>query len=183
MDNKFRLILCEVTQKLNEQAILYGIGASTMLKLRGIDISVHDIDIMVREDQFLLAYTCLMTFCVELEVEPSNIYKTKHFKRLSYNGIDIDLMSGISIVHDLGIFSFAFDKAEQWIKINNTSVPICFIEDWFIFYHLMPNRIKTINCIKSYFISHPINKPRLLELMELSVPKEIVQGLSMYIDN
>jgi hypothetical protein len=183
MDTQLKLVICEVTQTFSENSILYGIGASTMLKLRGIDISVHDIDIMVKEDQFILAYKCLMTFCDEQIVEPSSLFKTTHFKRFSYRGIDIDLMSGISIVHESGIFKYNFDMAEKCLVLENTLIPICYMEDWFVFYHLMPNRVNTINLIKSYFLSHPLNKSRLLKIIDLTLPNELRQALLMYTDN
>lgn len=183
MNRELKHVLLEVTQKFNELSIIYGVGASTMIKLRGIDISVHDIDIMVKEDQFILAYDCLMTFCDEKLVEPSNLFKTSYFKRLNYKGIDIDLMSGMGIVHESGIFKYNFDRAEKCLELENTLIPICFMEDWFVFYHLMPNRVHTINLIKFYFLSHPVNKSRLLKIIELSLPNELRQALLMYIDN
>jgi len=183
MNRELKHVLFEVTQKLNELSIVYGVGASTMLRLRGIDISVHDIDIMVKEDQFIIAYDCLKTFCDELIVEPSNLFKTSYFKRFNYKGIDIDLMSGMGIVYESGIFMYNFDRAEKCLEIDNTLIPICFMEDWLVFYHLMPNRVNTINLIKSFFLSHPINKPRLLKIIELSLSNEFRQALLMYIDN
>jgi hypothetical protein len=183
MNRELKHVLFEVTQKLNALSIIYGVGASTMLKLRGIDISIHDIDIMVKEDQFIHAYECLMSFCDEQAVEPSNLFKTTYFKRFIYEGIEIDLMSGMGIVHESGIFKYDFDKAEKCLEFENTLVPICFMEDWFVFYHLMPNRINTINLIKSYFLSYPINKSRLLRIIELSLPIELRQALLVYIDN
>ncbi|MDP3442052.1 MAG: hypothetical protein Q8T08_04250 [Ignavibacteria bacterium] len=183
MNTELKHVLFEVSQKLNNLSIIYGVGASTMLKLRGIDISVHDIDIMVKDNQFMLAYNCLMTFCDEQIVEPSSLFKTTHFKRFSYKGIDIDLMSGISIVHESGIFKYSFDMAEKCLELEKILVPICFMEDWFVFYHLMPNRVNTINLIKSYFLSHPVNKSRLLKIIDLSLPNELRQALLMYTDN
>jgi hypothetical protein len=183
MNRELKHVLFEVSQKFNDLPIIYGVGASTMLKLRGIDISVHDIDIMVKDDQYILAYECLKTFCDEQIVEPSNLFKTLHFKRFNYKGIDIDLMSGMGIVHESGIFKYNFDVAEKCFDLENISIPICFMEDWFVFYHLMLNRNNTINLIKSYFLSHPVNKSRLLKIIELSLPNELRQALLMYIDN
>lgn len=183
MNNSLMYVLFEVTQRFNELSIIYGIGASTMLKLRGIDISVHDIDIMIKEDQFMLAYYCLVSFCDEQVVEPSNLFKTQYFKRFTYKGIEIDLMSGMGIVHESGIFNYEFDLSDKCIEFEKTLVPICYLEDWFVFYHLMPNRFKTIGLIKSYFLSYPINKPRLLKIIELSLPNEVRQALLMFIDN
>jgi hypothetical protein len=174
--------LLEVAQELNHLSIIYGVGASTMLKIREIDIHVHDIDIMVKEDQFILAYKCLMSFCDELIVEPSSLFNTRYFKRFNFKGIDIDLMSGIGIVHESGIFKYNFDMAEKCIELENILVPICFMEDWFVFYHLMLNRVNTINLIKSYFLSHPVNKSRLLKIIELSLPNNLRQVLLMYTD-
>ncbi len=181
MESNFEIALMKISVNLNKLKIDWAVGASTMLMLREVNISAHDIDVMVGEEHFTIAHQCLSSFCEELYVEPSKNFKSRYFKRYIYNGIEIDLMSGMGIVHELGLFDYHFTKLDidDYVKLNNESIPLCFVEDWLVFYHLMPNRDKTIKLIEVYFKTHEFNRSRILKLLELLIPNEIRVALKI----
>lgn len=182
MNRNILTTIVKVSHEMNKESIRWAVGASMMLKLRGIDIEVHDIDLMVHEDDFELAHSCLLSFCEEIRVESSNLFKTRYFKRYSYMNTEIDLMSGMGIMHKTGLFNDRFETFEISVRYENVEIPLCYIEDWFVFYHLMPERTKTINRIDLYFSTHPINKARIIRILELNLPDSLRSELLALID-
>lgn len=177
MESAIENSLIKIAQVFNVNKINWAIGASTMLRLRGIEISVHDIDLMVSDNDFLLAHTLLSSFCVEQSVTESKLFKTLNFKRYTYNEIDIDLMAGFGIIHKEGLFDYHFKDYDGSTILNGVNIPLCYVEDWLVFYNLMPNRTNTIRLIDSYIVNHPLNRLRLDQLLELTLPQSVRNAL------
>lgn len=185
MDDKYFEVLFTLANKLNQSNITWAIGASMMLKLRDIDVNVHDIDIMVIQDDFERACKNINEISDEVSVDESSIFKTKQFKRFVCNGIEIDIMTGMGITHRLDIFDFRFTKndIEKTVNINTIKLPLCYIEDWYVFYQIMPNRMSTIQKIEHYFNEYNFDSTRFSTLLELSIPFYIHQIITKLIEN
>lgn len=185
MDHIHKNILIKIAKELNQSKVTWAIGASMMLKLRDFDMNVHDIDIMVNQDDFELACTCLNNLGNEIVVEESKLFKTKYFKRYNCDGIEIDIMSGMGIIHKSGFFDyqFKFEDIEKELIIDTINLPLCYVEDWYIFYHLMPNRYETIQKIHDYFNNHQFNTQRFKKLLNLEIPYPIQLLLTELIEN
>lgn len=178
-------VLFKMANILNQSNITWAIGASMMLKLSEVDLDVHDIDIMVYQDDFEQACSYLIEICDEIRVDESNLFRTKQFKRYVCDGIEIDIMSGMGIIHKLGFFEFQFKKKdiEKIICVDSIELPLCYIEDWYVFYHLMPNRYATLQKIERYFNENKFNPIRFSYLLDLSIPFHIRLLLTELIEN
>lgn len=184
MNKNISKVLVKLTNVLNQSNSLWSIGASMMLYLRGIEIDVHDIDIMVDQEDFNIVCDNLLKICEEIKVDVSSIFKTKYFRRFVCDSIEIDVMSGMGIYHKNGFFDYQFNKEaiEYAIHINSITLPLSYIEDWYVFYHLMGNRDETIRKIEQYFNKNSYQSHRFSCLLDLSIPNHLRQLLSDFIE-
>ncbi len=185
MDHNHQSVLIKIAKVLNQSNITWAVGASMMLKLRDFDMNVHDIDLMVDQNDFELACMKLNNLGNEISVEESKLFKTTCFKRYNCDGIEIDLMSGMGIVHKTGFFDYQFknEDIDKVILIDSISLPLCYIEDWYVFYHLMSNRYETIQKIHDYFNDNPFNTSRFIKLRKLNIPYHVQLLLTELIEN
>lgn len=97
--------------------------------------------------------------------EKSDTYSTKYFYEYVVRGIDIDVMAGLSISHNNGIFEYIFDytSISECKKINGVNIPLSSLEDWYLIYQLIPGRELKVKMIENYLLSNGIKKPTLLE--------------------
>lgn len=174
--------LLTLTKLLNSNQINWALGGSTLLKLRGIDIMAHDIDIMIHESDFEKGCRLLADLYDECEVKESTIFKTKYYRKFNLNGIEIDCMCGMSVIISDTLFEYPFDYKEYNILYKETSIPLCYIEDWYVLYHVMPNRESKVKVIEEYFTKNSINKDRINYLFGLNIPKEIKQLMESFIE-
>lgn len=163
-------IFNQLAQLFNSNHINWALGGSLLLKLSGINVDVNDIDIMIQEKDFELCINLLKDVSIECEVQESEIFKTKYYRKFKWDNIEIDCMSGMCIHGSNHIFDYQFDHKEKDIKINHTIIPLCYIEDWYILYHLMPNRETKVRIIEQYFKHHSVNQLRFNYLLNLDIP-------------
>ncbi|MEW8955436.1 MAG: hypothetical protein AB2369_02820, partial [Clostridium sp.] len=83
-----------IGEKLNEENIIWALGASMMLNHYDLVESPNDIDIIVDLKDAKRANSILKSLGVKLEREKNEVYSTKHFYEYIIDGIDIDLLSG-----------------------------------------------------------------------------------------
>jgi len=185
MENKLELTLLKIANQLNHTNITWAIGASMMLKLSGFDMNVHDIDLMVTNDDFDLACKCLKDIVEEIRVDESDLFRTKNFKRFKCDDVEIDLMSGMGIVNKFNFFDYQFSKDDiaKIIELDSIALPLCYIEDWYVFYHLMTNRFVTIQKIEAFLNENHFNSERFSKLIKLSLPIDIQLLLTELIEN
>lgn len=175
--------LISLLKTLNTHQISWALGGSTLLKLRGIDCVPHDIDIMIHETDFEKGCKLLAQFCIEREVQESKYFKTKHYRKFNLNGVEIDCMSGMNIDVSQSLFEYTFDHKEYDILYKDEWVPLCYVEDWYVLYHVMPNRLSKVKIIEDYFRKHSINKQRMEYLINLNIPIEIKQRIESFMEN
>jgi hypothetical protein len=183
-DNHFN-VLKRIACIFNESNITWALGASMMLKLRHFDIDVHDIDFMVNSDDFEKACFLLNQLGKLIPVEESTLFKTSNFKRFICEEISIDLMSGMGIQHKSGYFDYQFkiNDIDLRTHLDSIEIPLCYLEDWYVFYHFMPNRENTIQKIEAYFNEHQYNSNRFVKLLNLSLTNQIRVVLTDLIEN
>lgn len=168
--NQLEETLIQLAQLLNSNHINWALGGSALLKLRGIELDVNDIDIMIHENDFQSSIDLLKTVSIECEVKESEVFKTKYYKKFIWNNIHIDCMCGMALHLSNNTFNYQYDHKDKDIELDNTHIPLCYIEDWYILYHLMPNREKKISIIEKYFENYPIDKQRFDKLLQIDIP-------------
>lgn len=180
--NELDRTLIQLAQLLNLNHINWALGGSALLKLSGIELDVNDIDIMIHENDFDSCIDLLRSVSIECEVIQSEIFKTKYYRKFIWNNIHIDCMGGMSIHLSNNVFNYQYDHKDKDVVLDNIYIPLCYIEDWYILYHLMPNRETKINMIEYYYNDHPINKLRINALLKLNIPNEKRIRINAFID-
>lgn len=157
--------LSYIGEKFNEERIVWGVGASILLNHYGLIDKPNDIDILVDLNDIEKADIVLKSIGEKMVWEKADIYSTKFFYEYVVNGFEVDVMAGLSINYDNGIFKYIFDQSSiSEIKIiNGVNIPLTSLEDWYVIYQLIPNREIKVSMIENYLLSNGIKKPNLLE--------------------
>lgn len=175
-------IVVSLATQLNKKNIKWGIGGSYLLKSYGIVEEVHDLDIIVAEDDILIATQILDLIADRKSIPIKEEYKTKHFYVYSYRGLSIDVMSSFRIEHSDGIYEFLLDDLSivKRRKMEGVYVPFTSLEDWLIAYKLMKGREEKVDMIEDYFNSEGIEH---IELFERTLKQELPPDVRIYIKN
>jgi hypothetical protein len=157
--------LSYIGEKLNEGKVMWGIGASLLLNHYGLIDKPNDIDILIGLKDIEKADAILKSIGEKEIWEKTDAYSTEYFYEYVINGFEVDVMSGLSINHDEGIYRYVFDQdsISEVKKINGVNIPLTSLEDWYVIYQLISNREAKVNIIENYLMSKGINNPILLE--------------------
>jgi len=138
--------LVKLAKLLNKHNFEWSLGASLMLKLRGFDVFVDDIDVIVKTEEITRFEEVLKIYNFK-KGNSSTKYPTNHFYELSIDGVDVDIMIGFKIYTDEGIYNFDDTTKVEEIKINGTLVYLSSLEEWLNAYNAM-NRKDKISIIQ-----------------------------------
>lgn len=167
---------------LHDHSILYAVGGSWMLKQVGCDVNPQDMDIFVHEKHIQKAFELLSCVASLKPSIPSGPYQTKHFYRFELNGETMDVMSLFAYTHEEGTYHAIFDEDSivHHVIMDDLSIPLMSLEEWFVMYHVM-KRSDKIKLIEHYWKTHSISFPYLLRRqIKQGIPtslKEIVESL------
>lgn len=168
--------LSYIGKKLNEEKIVWAVGASILLNHHGLIDKPNDIDILVDLNDIEKADVIFKSIGRKAVWEKTDTYSTKYFYEYVVNGFDVDVMAGLSINYDKGIFKYIFDQSSiSEIKIiNGENIPLTSLEDWYVIYQLIPKREIKVKMIENYLLINGVNKPALLEkALKGDLPKEV----------
>lgn len=157
--------LSYIAEKLNEEGVVWGVGASILLHHYGLIDKPNDIDILVDLKDIEKADAILKSIGEKKKWEKTASYSTKYFYEYVVNGFDVDVMSGLKINHSKGIFEYTFDNnsISKLKCINAVAIPLTSLEDWYVIYQLIPNREAKVRLIENYLLLNGISNPTLLE--------------------
>ena len=157
--------LAYIGNKLNKEGVIWGVGASILLKHYGLIERPNDIDILVDIKDIQKVDIVLKRIGEKLKCKETSTYATEYFYEYTVNGFDVDVMAGLRINSDNVIFNYFFDKSSitEIIKINEVDIPLTSLEDWYVIYQLIPNRKSKVKKIENYLLSNGIQHPKLLE--------------------
>jgi hypothetical protein len=168
--------LCTITEKLNEERIVWGIGGSVMLNHYGLDEQPNDIDILIDLKDIKSANLILSRLGEKKAWEKAEVYSTRHFYEYVINGVDVDVISGLTINHSEGAYIYEFDERSiaEVIRIKDNDVPLTSLEDWFVIYQLIPNREPKVKMVEEYLLSHGVKRADLLQrALKGTLPDEV----------
>ncbi|TDQ39799.1 hypothetical protein [Aureibacillus halotolerans] len=177
--------LCKLTNLLQQEPLTWAIGGSIVLHYHGIEQNPHDIDLFVIESDALRLLSILQnSSATSVPVTKKAPFHTKVFQSFTWDGVDIDVMSGFGIEHEAGIYRCPFDRdsiTAVW-KINGQSVPICALEEWYILYRLMPGREFKASAIEAYFEKHGVSHPQLLNrALVQPLPQQVQKRIYLFL--
>lgn len=144
--------------KIFHQANLHWqIGGSLLLYLKGITDDFADIDLLIAEQDVEKCKQLLSPLGACFPQQPSQQYKTKHFMEFVIDGVDFDIMAGLTIVyegHDY-YFPIEHEPLAELLFMKDIALPLGSLTRWLTYYTLM-QRPKKVELLKSYFRFHAI---------------------------
>lgn len=144
-------ILKHIAERFNEKNIIWNLGASAMLYLRGIVDDFSDIDLFVRQKDIKIAKEILETLGKMKPQHRHKTYKTEVFCEYVIDDVDIDLISGFKILKDQNLYDLSFDENEVFDthEIDHIVVYMDSIHNWIKYYEIM-GRDNKVNMLKKY---------------------------------
>lgn len=158
-------VLSQIGKAFNENNVLWGVGASVLLHQHGLVEQPNDIDLLVAEKDIKKADELLSALGSKKAYENTGDYATEYFLEYHIQGVDIDVMCNLGIVHDEGVFHYVFDdqSIDQHVLINGVKIPFCTMEDWYVIYQLLRNRMSKVQMVEAFLKENGVKHPYLLE--------------------
>lgn len=145
------IIIKELAKIFNENNILWAIGSSFLMYIKGITKDFNDIDILVEEKDIKLIRNILNDKYNQLP--PYNIpkYETPYFMEYNIKGLDIDIISNLTITFDNTTNRYPLNKKdiEDYI-LDDTKIYLHSLKKWQKYYK-ETNRIEKSKLIEEYY--------------------------------
>ncbi|MDD2971235.1 MAG: hypothetical protein PHE02_03790 [Lachnospiraceae bacterium] len=137
-------VLSDIAHVLNEKNIIWAIGGSLLLYLKGKTDSFHDIDIMVYEYDVYRLKELLSPMGILAPPNPDKQYRTRHFLEFTIDDVEVDVMAGFVIVKDGNEYDCSLlpEQIAEYSKVNGEMIPLQSMEDWRNYYELMGRKNK-----------------------------------------
>jgi hypothetical protein len=192
MNNDKRILLDSIQQirdLFELHHIKYFVGGSMMLFLRGVEVDVHDIDIMVDQMDYIRASHLLGSIAKPVEKEPNSIYQTTYFQMYQMGDISIDIMAEFKVtINDDALFHYPslMLVGERMVHPKVGNIMLMLLEDWLVIYQLIhrPQKVRDI-CL--YFETHHPTLTRIMSICNCIdsalVSKETYQEVIQAIDS
>ncbi|KSU50942.1 hypothetical protein AS033_06055 [Exiguobacterium indicum] len=171
-------VLEKVVACLQQEQIQFGIGGSLLLHHHGLPVTPRDIDLVVALADAERAVLLLSEMGTVLEQDETSLYATEVFQEFIIEGIDIDLMSGLQVRHDEGVFIYPF--AEQ--SIDSVGPPFMALVDWYVIYQLIPGREQKVTMIEDVFTKQEVDRERLEQLRSLVLPQVVRNRIDQWLN-
>jgi hypothetical protein len=158
--------LVRVARALNRAGTPWGIGASVLLHYHGLVDTPRDIDIITSETAADTVASILGGLGNEVHGDPRRgLYSTSRFLEYVVDGTDVDVMAGFAIKHENGTYVFPFgDAAVVMTKtVDDVTIPLTSLEDWYVLYQLMPDREPKVRLIEDHLLNTGIADLPVLE--------------------
>lgn len=156
--------LPRIAASLNTAGVCWALGGSWLLAHYGLAEHPRDIDLLVAEADAPIAEAVLGAMGPRQTWAPTAPYETRRFLEYQISGSDIDLMAGLAIRHEAGLYLHPFDKAspEGCLNLGEARAPLMALEDWFVLYQLIPGREAKASRIEAYLAQRGLSRPDLL---------------------
>ena len=124
---------------LNGSQVLWAVGGSMLLYLKGKTDVFHDIDLMVGEGDIEKVKSLLSSIGKLAPENPDLHYKTRHFLEFNIDGIDIDVMAGFVIISNGKDYDCSLlpEQVTEHTLLNGEMIPLQSLRDWRKYYELM----------------------------------------------
>ena len=179
-------VLAKIGKMLNDENITWAVGASLLLKAYSMVESVGDIDLLVSEKDVKKVDALLKEVGVAKDMSDVRLFGNEFFGKYAVDNVDIDIMSGLVLSHQEGVFSYVFDKQSItcFVTLEGIKIPYTSLEDWYVIYQLLENREKKVKMIEEYLMKNGVkNMHLLLRSKEGNLPQHIVKNIDGVLDN
>ena len=147
-------VLIKIAKLFNKYQVLWHVGASCMLYLRGYVPHFKDIDLMIGMGEVNKVKRILSKYTFH-ERQANEQYQTKVFLEYEIDGIDIDIMAGFAIVHNEKVYEFPLTIQEPYdeLLLDDQVIYLSKVETWLKYYRLM-NREDKVKLIENHIGHH-----------------------------
>ena len=151
MEKKLR-VLANLAADLNESDILWAVGASAMLFLRGIMKEFRDIDLLVCEEDVEVAQEILMRHGTQLPTADDSRFDSKHYRKFDVDGVEIDLIAGFVVNGEDGqhVCPLLMEEVDGCVDVLDEAVSLHSLQTWYQYYTWM-GRAERVKTIEEYF--------------------------------
>ncbi len=148
MEKKLR-VLADLAADLNESDILWAVGASAMLFLRGIVRQFRDIDLLVCEEDVEVAHKILLRRGTPLPTADDQRFGSKHYRKFEVDGVEIDLIAGFVVNSEDGqqhVCPLLVEEVDGCADVFDEAVSLHALDVWKQYYQWMgrTDRVQTI---------------------------------------
>lgn len=149
MDNNLKeKTLVKVARILNENNIIWAIGGSFLLYVKGVTNHYNDFDIMISENDINVIIPLLKNTGVLKPQKNDAQYRSNAFIEYTVDGVDFDLIAGFTIIYENKEHYFPLIKENitDFIIIDGISIPLQSLGEWKTYYSLIgkSNKVKAI---------------------------------------
>ena len=170
-------VLLKVARKLNDIKCNWAIGSSMVLNHYGLVEKPNDIDILFDPSRVEDVKIVMNEIGEYIYIPSKKPFRTEEFFGYMVDGVMVEFMGNFSIdIEDNKIYKFIFDEKAIGKKliINNVTINLTTLEDWFVGYSVMNDPKNRVGLIKSYFKEHGIENRDLLERnLENDLPRAV----------
>jgi len=128
----------KVAKLLNNNKILWAVGGSFLLYIKGIIKKFNDFDIMIAEND-VEKVKRLLSDCGTLKTREKNRrYRSKAFLEYVIEETDFDIIAGFVIISEGVEHYFPLEKKDivETVYIDDTPIPLQSVEEWKDYYYL-----------------------------------------------
>ena len=136
-------VLAKLAAEFNKNNLLWAVGASLLLCLRGYVEDFHDLDLCVCAEDAEQAEQILLSFGSPQPTERGN-YATKHFRKFIVDGVEVDLIGGFAIVSEGEVYDCELKETQLAgeATVYGQKIPLHSIPLWRRYYALMGRQQK-----------------------------------------
>ena len=151
MEKKLK-VLAALAADLNESDILWAVGASAMLFLRGIVREFRDIDLLVCEEDVEQAHEILLRHGKQLPVADDCRFGSHHYRKYEIDGVEIDLIAGFVVNAEDGqhVCPLLVEEVDGCVDVLDQAVSLHSVQAWYQYYAWM-GRADRVKTIEDYF--------------------------------
>ncbi|MFB1099447.1 hypothetical protein [Terribacillus sp. JSM ZJ617] len=157
---------------LEANEIVYAVGGSLLLYLKGLPVSPNDMDILVEPEQFARAKRTLQNIAVISEDKlPLDRFQTKSCTTFTMSdGLQVDLMAGFAVSYGGNVLEMPFTAVRDQTIAG--VLPLSSMEAWYIMYWLLPGKEGKRSVMEQYFRSSGLkDRHYLQQALEFELPE------------
>lgn len=165
MNKSIKNVLYMIADHLKDEDIVWALGASSVLYHHGLVQEVGDLDILIRIQDVDVLERLLLKIGHRVESEDSDTYETEYFGEFIVDDVEIDVMANMTIInYDLHyVYPFNKNAITDFMILKDLKIPLTSLEDWYILYHLIPNKERKITILDDYFSQHTMVHTTLIQ--------------------
>lgn len=132
-------VLATLASRFNSEQVVWAVGASLLLYLKGKTNHFNDIDIVIRETDVPKVELILSQLGTLKPKQTDAHYQTKCFMEAVIDGVEIDVMAGLAIVSQGKVYDCSLKETDiiDSVAIHGQRIPLDSLQSWKRYYHLM----------------------------------------------